>query len=304
LSGWIKFWKDMADDPRLLSAASALTKQYHLGYIGFDPSAGDALRMARNALLGGLVTLWSYADTHIREDDTLPMTSDALDAFVGIDGFSELMPSDWVDKLDDGTVKLPGYSTKNDLIAKKKRAEYGKLRQARFRSKHQPESNIHAQRVTRNGAVTKCGDLDQDLSLDQDIKNQKKNPSASATPTQTALAKVPRDTTGGEWFLDFKLTYPSRAGDQGWTKAIRAANARIAEGHSPSEMVAGAARYAEYCKATGKLETEFVKQACTFLGPDKPFLQTWSLPATKAETRLSANLSAADEFMRRTGGTS
>jgi hypothetical protein len=52
--------------------------------------------------------------------------------------------------------------------------------------------------------------------------------------------------------------------------------------------------------ATGKLNTEHTMQAATFCGPDKHFLADWRLPATKADVRLASNLSAADEFMRRT----
>lgn len=107
-------------------------------------------------------------------------------------------------------------------------------------------------------------------------------------------------TKNGEWFDHFKTLYPRRAGAPGWTRALRTANARLREGHQPAEFIAGAERYARYCEATGKIGTEFVQQAATFLGPEKGFLQNWDLPATKAENRLAANLSAAEEFMRRT----
>jgi hypothetical protein len=128
-----------------------------------------------------------------------------------------------------------------------------------------------------------------------------KNPSASATPTRsTKPPNVPHETDG--WFLDFKIAYPTRSGDHGWRKALRAAHARILEGHTPEEFIEGAKRYAEFCRLTGKQGTEFVKQAATFLGPDKPFLEPWNPPATKADVRLAGNLSAAEDFMRRTEG--
>lgn len=115
--------------------------------------------------------------------------------------------------------------------------------------------------------------------------------SASATPAQ---AEEP------EWFSEFKAVYPPRAGDQGWRKAMKAGQARIGEGHLPAELTDGARRYAEFCRSTQKIGTEFVKQAATFLGPDKSFLQPWHQPSTKADIRLAGNLSAAQEFMRRT----
>lgn len=103
--------------------------------------------------------------------------------------------------------------------------------------------------------------------------------SAAAPPGKR---KVSRETDP-DWLLDFKLAYPERAGDQGWRRAMRAGNARLAEGHTPAELIAGATRYAAFVDATGKRATEFVKQAATFLGPDKPFLLPWK-PPPKPET--------------------
>lgn len=111
----------------------------------------------------------------------------------------------------------------------------------------------------------------------------------------TALRTAPHDQPAE--FVDFKIAYPKRSGDQGWRKAIRAANARIAEGHTWAEMVGGAARYAEYVRSTGSENTEYVKQAATFLGPDKPFLEDWSLPPTKAQARLGANIDSMNKFL-------
>jgi hypothetical protein len=159
-------------------------------------------------------------------------------------------------------------------------------------------------RLPANPREESSGDLDLDLDLDQEgIKEGNGSTPASATPTLLPhVAKVSGMTTDPEWLLDFKLVYPDRAGDQKWRAALKAGNARMAEGHSANELIEGAKRYDAYCKATGKVGTEFVKQASTFLGPDKSFLLPWNLPATKADTRFNANISAMQEFMRRTEG--
>lgn len=101
-------------------------------------------------------------------------------------------------------------------------------------------------------------------------------------------------------FADFWRIFPKRAGDNPKGKTLRAIHARLAEGHTWDEILDGASRYAEFIRATGKERTEFVKQAATFCGPEKPFLDPWTPPATKADNRLESNLSAAAEFMRRT----
>lgn len=113
--------------------------------------------------------------------------------------------------------------------------------------------------------------------------------------------RVPRAADpDGESFALLKSVYPKRSGDQRWHEARQAVNSRIREGHSWAEILDGAHRYADWCKITGKIGTETVKQAATFVGPGKPFLEDWTPPLTKADTRLAGNLSAADEFMRRT----
>lgn len=93
---------------------------------------------------------------------------------------------------------------------------------------------------------------------------------------------IPPAAAQPEWFDQFKAVYPKRAGSQPWPRARKAANARLKEGHTTAEFIAGAERYAAFCNATGKLNTEFVMQAATFLGPDKQFMQPWPLPMTPA----------------------
>lgn len=100
-----------------------------------------------------------------------------------------------------------------------------------------------------------------------------------------------------EWFLDFKLVYPNRAGDQNWSEARRRVNARVKEGHTPQEMIGGAQRYAAYCKATESVDTQYVKQASVFLGTEKHFLKPWDIPPGKAERRLNQNLDVAAQFL-------
>jgi hypothetical protein len=100
-----------------------------------------------------------------------------------------------------------------------------------------------------------------------------------------------------DWFAQFRDLYPERAGDQGWQRALKAANARMAEGHTPDEFIEGAMRYRAFCESTGKLGTEYVKQAASFLGPDKAFALPWSLPKTKAETQQDANVLAVQQWL-------
>ncbi len=117
---------------------------------------------------------------------------------------------------------------------------------------------------------------------DETLRNVSVTPSDTDSDSDktTTAGKPPTRVSRGtdpEWLLDFKLVYPSRAGDQGWRRAVKAANARLAEGHTTEEFIDGAKRYRAHCDALGKVGTEFVKQAATFLGPDKHFLEPWTV---------------------------
>ena len=156
------------------------------------------------------------------------------------------------------------------------------------------------------------------LSAKEDEEQEQKkdnNPSAAASPaaptetrTVDAVASPGNAILPGngfsepEWLVDFRMIYPKRAGDQGWRRALRAGNARLAEGHTPTEILDGARRYARFCAATGKVNTEYVKQAATFLGPEKSFLLPWTAPGTKDDALLAANAAAAEEARQRLFG--
>jgi hypothetical protein len=179
---WIKFDKDLVDDPRIISAAEALAERYTLSVerkqwpgvasSGSDVDERETVTLMRNAVMGGLVTLWVYADTHLRNGDELPISMASIDRMVGIDNFCELVGEDWITSENYGTtVILPGYSEKNGLISKDKRNSAAAERQRRFREKRKalsnatsnPVANAVSNAVTRN-AVTA---LDQDLDQDQ-----------------------------------------------------------------------------------------------------------------------------------------
>ncbi len=107
--------------------------------------------------------------------------------------------------------------------------------------------------------------------------------SKSASLRSAHAQRVPRGTAWNEdeW-INFKLEYPIRAGGVQWERAKKAWRARLADGHKWEELIEGAKRYQLYCDAAGKVGTEYVMHASTFVGPDKGFMQDWELPAFDA----------------------
>lgn len=114
----------------------------------------------------------------------------------------------------------------------------------------------------------------------------------TASPAESLFSESPfsdcsspkRDTGGKpppsepDEFIELRKIYPKRSGDQRWKKALQHCRARLKEGHAWDEILAGARRYAAWCEATGKVGTETVKQAATFVGTEKGFLEPWTPP--------------------------
>lgn len=119
---WIKFEKDLLTDPRVLRMA----KRLHDTYLLADTASWASEKCNGHALpavtlvCGGLVRIWSLADTHVDVNDVIPLGFDEINKLIGIPGFCELMPVDWIERIDDDSVKLPNYHTHNGTEAKRK----------------------------------------------------------------------------------------------------------------------------------------------------------------------------------------
>lgn len=100
-------------------------------------------------------------------------------------------------------------------------------------------------------------------------------------------------------WLEFRAIYPKRAGDPNVAGGRRCWSARLKEGHTAEQMLAGARRYAAFIRATGKDGTEFVQQYTRFLGPSKPFLLPWDPPAALEDPRRAAERERAQAAERR-----
>lgn len=103
-SGWIKFEKALLTDLRVLRMARR-------------QSADDTPRGV-SLVIGALMQLWSYADVHIREDDTLIATPHEIDELTGIAEFCALVPREWLQVIDADTIKLPNFQIHNGPAAK------------------------------------------------------------------------------------------------------------------------------------------------------------------------------------------
>lgn len=109
----------------------------------------------------------------------------------------------------------------------------------------------------------------------------------SPTSASPSPANVER-----ELFEQIKATYPAGTFKQSdWLTAEREIGNRLGEGEKAVDLVAGCARYAEQCAATGRLGTNFVTSPSRFFR-ERQHREPFPLPAEKttATERLLANL--------------
>lgn len=97
--------------------------------------------------------------------------------------------------------------------------------------------------------------------------------------------------------VELKAIYPKRVGSQPWARAMKSINARIEGGATWPDIADGVRRYAEFCRQTDKIGTEYVMMAATFCGPDKHYEEPWDPPAGKADRRQDRTVEAAQTWL-------
>lgn len=108
------------------------------------------------------------------------------------------------------------------------------------------------------------------------------NPESGKPPSADPQADTPNADAYPIAFEELWAAYPKRTGDNPKRKAFHAWRARLKEGATPETIADGVRRYAAFVRAGGKEHTEFVKQAATFFGPDRPFLDPWQIRVSAA----------------------
>lgn len=92
-----------------------------------------------------------------------------------------------------------------------------------------------------------------------------------------------------DWFESVWNKYPNRAGSNPKSKAYSALSARMRHMTDKEVIFFGANTvfngvfaYRLFCDATGKTGTEYVMQAATFFGPERHYLEDFTIPKDKS----------------------
>ena len=124
---WIKLQKDTPDKPEVLAIASRMN---------LDP----------DAVVGKLVRIWAWFDTHTVDGNALSVTYSLLDRLAGVTGFAEQMAFvGWLNQ-DGHILTLPNFEYHNGETAKKR--ALGKNRQDKHRNNDNSNANSNASSVT------------------------------------------------------------------------------------------------------------------------------------------------------------
>jgi hypothetical protein len=164
MAGYIRIDKDQVADQRLFDVADELAEHWRISHGTDDLSPNDFRHALRNALLGALVTLWAYADTHIRSDDALRVTLEGLAPIVGLPvEILEVLPEDWLQVNEEGCVVLPGYCEKNNIRARDlRKQDLSEKRQRELQQGAERQRRHREKRLgKRNGRVTQKSSRDR-----------------------------------------------------------------------------------------------------------------------------------------------
>lgn len=113
---------------------------------------------------------------------------------------------------------------------------------------------------------------------DHPSRAQARLPAQSSSPSASRSSKAPSAAGAAQpGFEEAWKALPKRAGNNPKSRALRAYGARLAQGCTDTEILEGVRRYAAFCRATGKEDSEYVMQGATFFGPELLFRQAWTV---------------------------
>lgn len=255
MSGYIQLSKDLLTDPLFIR----LVRSYIIVTLG-DPKISPTViqkAKAETAMLGSLARLWMFADTHIREDNTLSVSVDEIDQLVGITNFHKLLPADWLHVIDPENVELPDFLEHNGTIARKK-IKHAKAQanyRERLKSDHKRSRKGHASDVGRSP------------SHPIPIPSQPFPPEEVITPSNW------------ENFQMIKRRYPEglHRGDH-WRNAEHHVSRLLDSGETFETLLGAVDEYRTQQEAVGRIGTDKVMRPSTFF-EDEAWRGPFPLPA-------------------------
>ena len=240
---WIKVRCDLQTHPKVVRILSAMR-------LHEVQDTTDKFRV-----IGGLHAVWTVFDQHSTDGRLTGYTPEIMDHVIGWDGFSAaMMAVDWLARDDDGALVMPDFIEHNGKSGKRRAEDQKRKRDSRRASEDCPQS-------VRNPSA-------ENRTREEKRREEKKEDKKPIGASGDAPAYPPE-------FEELWQARARRSGPDSKKAAFKAYSARLREGVTHERLLTGVKAYAAYIRAEDKENTEFVKQAATFLGPNEHYLQTY-----------------------------
>lgn len=277
MSGWIKVDKDLPESIRFRRMVRAYQTASH--------GAEDVTRYSCDAalLLGAVLRLWIFADSHIADDNTLDSTFAEIDDIVGVKGFAAVCPLEWLHDLGNGRVELPEFLERNGTSAKQRKD--AARRQANFRLRR------------RNGTVTRDSNGSNashaarpDQTRPEEIRKNARELSAR-TPRNVPHGTSPMPRAAGtlteELEAFIQATYPECSGRREWLTAFHHVGILLSTGRATeADIRRRVAGYRAFVEAGGASSAAYVYTPQNFFDPraeDPLWSRDWSTPKSREQ---------------------
>lgn len=134
--GYIVLWKHLLTNPEFRRLMRRVAGD-------LPPTA-----LTESLALGYLAKLWMLADSHLRDDDTLDMSADEVDQFLGVQDCAQVLGPNWLEVLDAHHVRLPNYLAHNNSSARRRALTAARV------GKYRDRKRDAAQRASVTNGVT------------------------------------------------------------------------------------------------------------------------------------------------------
>ena len=141
--------------------------------------------------------------------------------------------------------------------------------------------NWRHQKIDKPNLLGALPPIDDQSTINRRSVDDLSAPLSVSVPVSVPTINDQRSTTVDKDFEELWAQYPARAGGNSRHAALTKYRA-LRRSVSADALLDGVKRYAAFCTATGKINTEYVKQAGTFLGPARHWEDPWIVPVERA----------------------
>lgn len=141
--------------------------------------------------------------------------------------------------------------------------------------------NWRHQKIDKPNLLGALPPIDDQSTINRRTLADQSAPLSVSVPLSVPTINDQRSTTVDKDFEELWAHYPARTGGNSRSAALTKYRA-LRRSVSAGVLFDGVRRYANFCAASGKTGTEYVKQTVTFLGPARHWEDPWIVPPERA----------------------